>query len=74
MSSCDGCGQEKPVTDAEVLAIRMDAYVSAFQMFRDLYKRDPEPYEAELTARFLAADEQPVIMTEGACGGEGGDE
>lgn len=66
MNRCEECGQDKPVTEEDVLAARMDCYVSAFGMFKDLYKRDPEPYEAELTARFLAADEQPHILTEGA--------
>lgn len=69
MNRCEECGQEKPATDDDVLAARMDCYRSAFGMFRDLYKRDPQPYEAELTARFLANDKQPNIVDD-----DGGDD
>lgn len=56
MNTCEGCGQEIPQTHTEMVSDRVDMYVTAFNMFARLYKRDPQPYEAELTARYLAGE------------------
>ncbi len=51
---CGECGQEKPLTDDDFLAARLDCYRSAYGAMKDLYGREPDPFEVEHAARFLA--------------------
>jgi hypothetical protein len=57
VSRCEECGQERPVTDGDVLASRMDCYRAAYEMLKDLTKGNPPEWQVLRTARFLAADE-----------------
>lgn len=56
MARCEECGQDKPLRDEDILAIRLDCYKAAYGVYKDVYGEDPRPSETEYLARFLAGD------------------
>lgn len=60
MSRCEECGQEKPPTDEQLLALKVDAYRAAFGMLKELFNQEPPEFWVLRTARFLAGDRPEV--------------
>lgn len=57
MSRCGECGQEKAVTDDDMLAARIGYYRSAHAMLSDLWKKPPPEWQVLRAARFLAQED-----------------
>lgn len=57
MRRCEECKQEVPPTDDEITAERVHCFRAAFNMMKDLWGREPSPYEVLMAARFLANDD-----------------
>ena len=53
MKRCTECQQEIPPSDTEIEAARSDCYRTAHALHKDVWKREPTPYEVLLLAKFL---------------------
>ena len=66
MKRCEECGQLVPPSDAEIMAVRMECYISAKAMLREAWGQIPSHEEVESAARFLAGDPPAdVVIQEG---------